>query len=262
LLSFIDPQIIQGILTSGGAVMAAITVAAAGLFGYGRQKSADRRHELLQRRQREYERFLTAFGNAGRWKGIDAEKHATAEAEYHEAHSNILLIGSDDVMAATNAFHRYYVDAEWLDWRRAKRHYAEMVVAMRKDSFEESRFTVEEVAANIPWTIGDEPEELKKLRRQTQLERLPAERRQLVQPGDMSGGTSQPEVVERQLVAFRWEADSDMVKDFYEPGGTLFSLHDHEFIASFGPDWTAASHTFQVAPDGAIVLSVLFERHP
>ena len=114
--------------------------------GYREQKKLDREEDLVKRRQLEYERYLTAFGNAGRWKGVDDKIHAEAEAEYHEAHSNLLLVGSDEAIMAANEFHRYYVDSDIVDPKEAKTRYARMIVAMRKDGFEESSLSVREIA--------------------------------------------------------------------------------------------------------------------
>jgi hypothetical protein len=161
-------------------------VALAGFFGYRNQKSADRKHELIQRKQQIYEHYLTAFRHASYWnyspeekKGLSPEeidyvqsKHAEAQFVYHDSHLMMLLVASDEVMETTNAFHRYYVETPRIEWREAKRLYAEMVHAMRKDGFEESRFTVEELAGQIPWTIGNEPEEREALRR-TEQQQLP-----------------------------------------------------------------------------------------
>ncbi len=148
--------VIANLIIAAGAIWAARTAAKLGVKGYREQKKQDREEELIKRRQLEYERYLTAFSNAGRWKGVDDEKHAEAEAEYHEAHSNLLLVGSDDAITAANKFHRYYVHAERVDPREVKMRYAAMIVAMRKDGFEETELSVREVAMNIPWTIGNE----------------------------------------------------------------------------------------------------------
>lgn len=197
----IDPAILQSLFTGGGAVLAAAIVAGAGFLGYGRQKRADRKYDLVQRRQREYERFITAFSKAGRWKvavndaaeltrrwdqqveqlqgtenedGYDSavemynyyakqhrealEKHAEAEAEYHEAHSNLLPIGSDATIQAVNDFHRYFVSPGPSDPSETKIRYAKMLIAMRRDSFEKTKLSVKGVAMNIPWTMGNEDE--------------------------------------------------------------------------------------------------------
>lgn len=139
-----------------GTVIAALLVASLGVRGYRAQKKQDREEELIRRRQREYERYLTSFLRAGRWKTRDLEKHAEAEDEYHEAHGNILLIGSDEVIQAANEFHSYYVSTTSVSPKETKLRYSEMVIAMRQDGFEETKLSVREVAMNIPWIAGDE----------------------------------------------------------------------------------------------------------
>jgi hypothetical protein len=64
------------------------------------------------------------------------------------------------VIVAANFFHRYYADSAEPSWREVKRRYALMIIAMREDGFEETSLTTEEVAHNIPWTIGRENDEL------------------------------------------------------------------------------------------------------
>ena len=148
--------LLQGLVVAVGAVLAAVLAAFLGVRGYRQQKKQDREEELIKRRQTEYERYLTAFGNAGRWKGVDSDKHTEAEAEYHEAHSNLLLVGADEVIQAANEFHRYYVDTRPMDPKEMKLRYAKMVMAMRGDGFEKTSLSAKEVAMNIPWTVGDE----------------------------------------------------------------------------------------------------------
>lgn len=154
-----DLQVMQSIVSAIGTMVAAAIVAGAGLWGYGRQKKTDREYDLVRLRQQEYERFLLAFQRAGRWKNIDHERHAEAESEYHDTHNFMLLHASEEVIRTANAAHRYYVDSEQVNWRTFKRLYAEMLVAMRRDGFEKTRLSAEEVAANIPWTVGTERED-------------------------------------------------------------------------------------------------------
>ena len=148
--------LLQGLLVAGGALIAALVAARRGVQAYGEQKKQDREEELIRRRQSEYERYLTAFGRAGRSKGIDLNRHAEAQEEYHEAHANLLLVGSERVIEAANAFHRYYVHADPVDPKEMKLLYAKMVVEMRREVFEETKLSAVEVAKNIPWTVGDE----------------------------------------------------------------------------------------------------------
>jgi hypothetical protein len=141
--------LIVALVAFAGTILAASITANRGLRNYREQKDADREYDLIKRRQQEYERYLTAFGRAGRWKGNNPQKHEEAEAEYHEAHDNLLLIGSDGVIIAANAFHSQYVSRDPREWRETKRRYADLVIAMRKDGFEETELTNEEISENI-----------------------------------------------------------------------------------------------------------------
>jgi MprA protease rhombosortase-interaction domain-containing protein len=152
-----------------GPIMGAVILAAAGLLGYGRQKKADRQSDLVKLRQREYERYLRAFQEASRYKGVDDQKHAAAEAEYHDAQHFMLLHASPKVIKAVNAAHRYYVETDYLDWRTFKRLYAKMILAMRNDGYSPIRWwSAKRLADEIPWTIGDEPEARQAMRRAQQ----------------------------------------------------------------------------------------------
>jgi hypothetical protein len=148
--------VLQGLIIAVGAVAAAGLAAILGVRGYREQKRQDREEDLWRKRQQVYERYLLAFSRAGRWKGLDNEKHADAEAEYHEAHDAILLVGSDQVIAAANDFHRYYVYSRVPAPVETKMRYARMVIEMRREGFESTALSVKEVAINIPWTMGDE----------------------------------------------------------------------------------------------------------
>ncbi len=149
-----------------GPIVVALIVATAGFFGYGRQKEADRRYDLVKLKQKEYERYLNAFQEASRWKGVNKDKHAEAESTYHLAQNYMLLHASKKVVKAVNAAHRYYVESEVVDWRTYKKLYAEMIVAMRKDGYNQKKLSVQEVKDNIPWTIGTEVEDKALERRQ------------------------------------------------------------------------------------------------
>jgi hypothetical protein len=160
----VDPSIVENLITSGGTVLAALLVALAALFGYRRQKEADRDYDLVKLKQKEYERYLLAFHEASRWKGVDAERHEEAENAYHNAQNYMLLHASEDVIRTVNAAHRYYVEADRVDWQTFKRLYAEMIIAMREDGYSPTKLSIREMADNIPWTIGSELEDRRALR--------------------------------------------------------------------------------------------------
>lgn len=86
LLLQVDPQLLSSVLVSASPILAALVVAVAGVSSYRRQKGADREHELIQRKQEEYARYLLSFQHASRWKtqaGIWSET-----AEYWETIQN------------------------------------------------------------------------------------------------------------------------------------------------------------------------------
>ncbi len=76
---------------------------------------------------------------------------------------------------------------------------------------------------------------------------------------DQEGDKPLPRNVERRLLVVRVEADSPMMKAIKTPGGgAMIDLGEN--IAAYQDDWTAASHTFTLAPDGSAWVSVFFER--
>lgn len=85
-----------------------------------------------------------------------AENHRSAELEYHKAHESMLPAASDNTLIAVNNFHRFYVEHTVVPPKEAKILYARMIIAMRKDSFEQTSLTVKEIAMNIPWTMASE----------------------------------------------------------------------------------------------------------
>jgi hypothetical protein len=57
----------------------------------------------------------------------------------------------------------------------------------------------------------------------------------------------------------RVEADSSLMEAIKAPGGgAMIDLGEN--IAAYQEDWTTVSPTFNLAPDGSGLISVLFER--
>jgi hypothetical protein len=246
-------QNLESVVPAAGTVVAAVILAVAGIVGYRQQKEADRKHELIQHRQDEYQAYLLAFQQASRWKGVDPWKHAEAEALYHDTHNNMLLTASDEVINAANAAHNYYTESDQVDWRKYKKLYAEMIIAMRKDGFERTNLSLGEVAKNIPWTIGTE--------REDRGLRPTADTQALMQPENGDKETPMHAVVGRKVLAWKWDADDEKLKNLDDPeGGTVVHLDQHEAIASLGTGWHIVSHTFQILPDGGAVLTIVLEN--
>ncbi len=163
----LEPIVLQSMFVSGGTILSALILGGAAFFGYGRQKNADRTYDLVKLKQEEYELYLRAFQESSLWKGVNDELWEQAQNAYHNAQNYMLLHASEDVIKAVNAAHRYYVDSEVVDWREFKRLYAEMIIAMRADGYTPSTLSIQEMADNIPWTMGSEPEDRKALKQQT-----------------------------------------------------------------------------------------------
>jgi hypothetical protein len=161
----VAPSIVESAITSSGTVLAAFLVAWAAISGYRRQKEADRNYDLVKLKQQEYERYLRAFHEASRWKGVNDELHEQAENEYHNTQNYMLLHASEDVIRAVNTAHRYYVEADPPDWQTYKKLYAKMIIAMREDGYSPTELSEFEMADNIPWMIGREPEYRRALKR-------------------------------------------------------------------------------------------------
>jgi len=82
---------------------------------------------------------------------------------------------------------------------------------------------------------------------------------------DMSGGRGQspPRRVERKLLVLRIEEEREEMRAINTPGdgSAILGIVSHENgpVADYD-DWALVSHTFQVLPEGAGVVSLLFER--
>jgi hypothetical protein len=122
---------------------------------YAAQKEIDRKIELRNRMMREYERYLTAYRantslvDFGRNFAVDSPERITAETEYWLAYSSLFQLASASVLLAVTEFHtlaflhKTTLKGEAVD-QEFKRLYAEMIIKMRKDAFEETELDKED----------------------------------------------------------------------------------------------------------------------
>lgn len=86
-----------------------------------------------------------------------------------------------------------------------------------------------------------------------------------MQSRDVGGGTehSPSPSFERQLLVLRIEEEREDMRAINTPGEGSAVLgiisHDKGPVADYR-DWTLVSHTFQLLPEGAGIVSLLFER--
>lgn len=97
---------------------------------YAHQQELDRQEALRQQKAQEYERLLRAYGNEHRWIGVNREKYTdTAEEDFEGQEEEV-------------------VEAKF------RNLYATTVTEMRKDVFQATNLTHEEISTRIPWRIG------------------------------------------------------------------------------------------------------------
>lgn len=65
--------------------------------------------------------------------------------------------------------------------------------------------------------------------------------------------------VSRQLIIMR--VPPELLADFHANPGHTQDLALSDYVETvYGDDWTVASHTFDLQPNGSAVLTILFER--
>jgi|SRR5215210_2913686 len=129
---------------------------------YAAQKKTDREIELKNQRMKEYNRYLTAYGqnttlyDYGHNPVPDSPEVVASVNEYWLAYRSLFQIASDPVLLAVTEFHKIY----WMDdhdltgdayFQRFKSLYAAMIIEMRNDAFEETKLHKGIVEDRIPF---------------------------------------------------------------------------------------------------------------
>lgn len=115
---------------------------AAGTYSY--QRYVDRGASLTSKRREVYAGYVLALQRNLIGK-VDVE-------EYQSALASIFIYGADEVVIAVAAFHNEVADKRGtINSERATKLYAAMVSAMRADSFESSKLTVDQLQQLVPF---------------------------------------------------------------------------------------------------------------
>ena len=127
-----------------GPVVAALVVVSGGALAYRRQKNIDRYEELVRKRREIYAEYVVTLQ-----RNIMGQVDPVA---YQSAMASIYIYGADDVVRKVAEFHNEVGDkAGSIDGPRASNLYAKMVAAMRADSFERSKLSVDQLQTLAPF---------------------------------------------------------------------------------------------------------------
>jgi methionine synthase I (cobalamin-dependent) len=131
-------------------VLVAIVTIAGAAITYVVQKGLDRRNALVELRRRCYRDYLLAFSAMSN----SPEKIEDVTRKYFQAEFDILVVGSDEVVQAVGVLSQFYAETNEDRFNRdaaaVRRLVAEVCRAMRRDCFERSSLTVEEIQAVVP----------------------------------------------------------------------------------------------------------------
>jgi hypothetical protein len=135
------PEWILPILTPAGVITAAFIA----VYGYGRQKRLELDKGLIELRRSMYREFISLVPQL-------SDGTEKTRAAYLKLISEMNVVATDHVMITIGKFKKYMSDKqpEGLDNAVIKSHLAEVVLAMRKDCFSESRLDVETTKTLLP----------------------------------------------------------------------------------------------------------------
>lgn len=162
--------VLQGFVTAAGVIIAAVLAAILARRSYVKQKETDREEDLRKRRAEGYENYIKA-SRAVIWhatrlhqQGGDSPETewflGEARAKYDEGYNYLLVIGSDDVSLCATALHarlsehyaREVIDTDELRADEDIRDlYTDLIAAMRRDCFEETRLSKDQFNPGLNW---------------------------------------------------------------------------------------------------------------
>lgn len=130
-------------------IVAVITVSGAAI-AYLVQKHLDRQNALIEMRRKCYRDYLHAYSSMS----DSPEKLEDIRRKYYQAEFDLLVVGSDEVVKAVGALSNFYSETNDdrfnRDVAKTKLLVAQVCSAMRKDCFEKSSLTIEEIQAVVP----------------------------------------------------------------------------------------------------------------
>lgn len=131
-----------------GPLAVAITTAVAGIAAYAWNKRIDRRHALIELRRGIYRDFILSIADVSESNNGDGEVKA-----YRRRLAELHLVGSDEVIRACEAFTSLYRGAANVGSSERAKRFAQLEMAMRRDCFEKTQVTVEELRSSLPFTF-------------------------------------------------------------------------------------------------------------
>ncbi len=170
MVSNVPIPIIESLITAAGVVMAAVAAAILARGSYVKQKVRDREEDLRLKRAEEYERYIKAFReiiyHSERMRRQDQDDENTewylgeARAKYNAAYNYLIVIASDHVYSRASDFQKRlskHYDGESIDTdkmradEKIKNLYTELIFAMRKDCFEPTKLSKEQINPQLNW---------------------------------------------------------------------------------------------------------------
>jgi hypothetical protein len=129
--------------------VAVVTVLGASIT-YVVQKNLDRRNALVEIRRKCYRDYLSAFSAMSN----SPEKIEDVTRKYYQSEFDLLIVGSDRVVQAVGALSQFYAETNHdrfnRDVKAVRGLVAQVCRAMRRDCFEKSSLTIEEIQALVP----------------------------------------------------------------------------------------------------------------
>jgi hypothetical protein len=162
--------IFQSLITATGVVAAAVVAAILARRSYVKQKERDREEDVRLKRAEEYERYIKAFREVAyhakrlQQSGPDDEKTewflGEARAKYDAAYNYLIVIASDRVYSCASALQKRlstHFDGQSIDTDKKrddeeiKNLYTKLIFAMRKDCFEPTKLSKEQINPQLNW---------------------------------------------------------------------------------------------------------------
>ena len=106
-----------------------------------------------------YQHYFNAFWDVQQQAilhGTGSKEHTAAHDAYQKALHDVYVLGSDQVFLATADFHNYIAEhptRESKDIDEVTKKYASVVIAMRKDGFQKTRLSNEEIRLRLKFEI-------------------------------------------------------------------------------------------------------------
>ena len=133
----------------GPIIVASVSIVGA-VFVYSYQRKVDRQNALIEMRRTAYRDFLKAF-----FEMSDAPNRIEEiRRAYYQSEIDLMIVGSDSVIKAVGKLSNYYAKTNENRFNRDVSEIrilvAEICCEMRRDCFERTALTLDEIKAIVP----------------------------------------------------------------------------------------------------------------